>query len=81
MITVWTFQDFSVIQILCEINFKECRSSITAVFAIFGALNFVDLVNFRLQKVQKFLKIKVQSLENGKNVCIRTSRFSKSDFT
>ena len=31
--TVWKFQDFSVIQILCEINF--------------GALNFVDLVNFK----------------------------------
>ena len=27
-----------------------------AVFAIFEALNIVDLVNFSLQKVQKFLE-------------------------
>ena len=36
-------------QILREIN-----------FAISGALNFVDLVNFSLQKVQKFIKKKSQ---------------------
>ena len=36
------FQDFSVIQILREINFGESRSPKTAVFVIFGALNFVD---------------------------------------
>ena len=29
-ITVWKFQDFSVTQILREINFGECRSSKTA---------------------------------------------------
>ena len=34
--TVWKFQDFSIIQILCEINFGESRSSKTAIF---GALN------------------------------------------
>ena len=34
--TVWKFQDFSVIQILREINFGESRSSKTAVFAILG---------------------------------------------
>ena len=36
---------FSVIQILREINFEESRSSKTAVLAIFGALNSVNLVN------------------------------------
>ena len=36
------FQDFSITQILREIN---C--------AIFGALNFVNLVNFSLQKKKK----------------------------
>ena len=46
----------SVIQILREINLGESSSSKTAVFAIFGALNFVSLVNFSLQKVQKFMK-------------------------
>ena len=46
-------QDFSVTQILREINFGESRSS---KIAIFGALNFVDLVNISLQKVQKVMK-------------------------
>jgi len=39
--TVWKFQDVSVIQILREINFRESRSSKTAIF---GALRFINLV-------------------------------------
>ena len=46
---------FFVTQILREINFGESRSSETAVFAIFRALNFVNLVNIRFQKVQIFI--------------------------
>ena len=42
--TVWKFQDFSVTQILREIIFAQSTTSKTAVFAILGALNFV---NFR----------------------------------
>ena len=38
---MWKFQDFSVTQISLEINFGEARSSKTAVFAIFGALNLI----------------------------------------
>ena len=41
---VLKFQDFSVFQISCEINFGESRTSKT--------LNFVDLIDFGLQKVQ-----------------------------
>ena len=52
-------QDFSVTQILREINFGESRSSKIAIFAIFGAF---DLVHFSFQKVQKFIKIKIQCL-------------------
>ena len=48
-------------QILCEIHFGECRSCITAIFAIFGALKFVNLVHFGLPKVQTFIKSKIQS--------------------
>ena len=51
--TVCKFEDFSVTQILREINFGDFKSSKTAIFAILGALNFVDLVNFGLQKVIK----------------------------
>ena len=50
------FNDSSITQILREINFGESRRSNTSIFTIFGALNFVDLVNLRLQKVQKFIK-------------------------
>jgi len=36
--------------ILCEIYFGESRSAKNAVFAIFGALKCMNLVNFSLQK-------------------------------
>ena len=52
-------ENFSVIQILREINFGKFRRSKTAVFAIFVALNFVNLANFRLQKGQNFIKSKI----------------------
>ena len=39
-LTVWKFQDFSVIQILREINFEESRRSKLAVFNISDALDF-----------------------------------------
>ena len=60
--TMWKFQDFSVMQILRQINFGESRSSESAFFAIFRALTFLILVNFSLQKVQKFIKIKIEML-------------------
>ena len=60
--TVWKFQDFSVFHILREINFGESTSSKIAVFTIFGAPKLVNLVNFSLQKGQKFMKSKVQNL-------------------
>ena len=52
----------SVTQILREINFGGSRNSKTAVFAICRTVNFVDLVNSSIQKVQNFIKIKIQSL-------------------
>ena len=45
---LWKFHDFSVTQILREINFGESRSAETAIFAIFAALNSVYLVNSSL---------------------------------
>ena len=41
----------------------ESRSSKSAVFAFLGALNFVDLVNFSLQKLQKFINFKIQRIK------------------
>ena len=41
---------FSFIQVLLEINFGESRSCKTVIWAIFGALNFVNFVHFSPQK-------------------------------
>ena len=60
--TVWRFHDFSITQILREINLRESRSFRIAVFDIFGVLNFDNLVNFSLQKVHKFINVKIESL-------------------
>ena len=61
--TVWEFQDFTITQILREINFVHSSiSAKTAIFAILGHVNFVHLVIFSLQKMQKSLKSKIQSL-------------------
>jgi len=40
---IFKFHDYSVIQILVEMNFGDSKSSKSAVFAISGALNFVKI--------------------------------------
>ena len=55
---MWKFQDFSVIQILRETNFGKTKSPKNAIFVIFGALNFVTLVNFSLSKSARINKNK-----------------------
>ena len=63
---MWKFLDFSVIQILREINFEESRSSKTAILGILEALNFdfykflhflkaeiIKLTKFRAPKMAK----------------------------
>ena len=52
-IMVWKVQEFSVTQVLREINFGEFRSSKTAFLTILKALNFVYFVNYILHKVHK----------------------------
>ena len=62
-VTVWKFQDFTPSQILREIIFVESRSSKIAVLLFYlGTLDFVNFVNFSVQKLQKFLKIQIQRL-------------------
>ena len=71
---MWKFYDFSVTQILREINFGETRSSKNAVYAILGALEFANLailrahifaylVNFSLQK-----SAKIQEIQNSEHL-------------
>ena len=55
--TVLKFQDFYITVILCEIIFEDSRGAKSAVFAILGAVNFVQLVNFSLQRVQKVIVV------------------------
>ena len=45
-----------------EINFEDSRSAKTAGFAILEAVNFVHMVNFCLQNLQKIIKINIQNL-------------------
>ena len=59
---MWKCHDFSVTQIFREINFGESRSSKTAVLTILEALKMILLVNFSLQKMQKFLEITIENL-------------------
>ena len=49
----WEFQDFSVIQILREINFGESRSSKTANFCNFRDCGFFYFGKFQSSKLQK----------------------------
>ena len=58
-VQLWKFHDFSITQILREINFQESRSCKIAGFAISEALDFVNLANFSLQKVQSYTKSKI----------------------
>ena len=62
---------FYVTQILREINFGEFRSPKTAIFAILRVLKFVNLMNFNLQKMQKFIKSKLRTFE-----IVKTSDFA-----
>ena len=78
---MWKFQDFPVIQILCEIKIGESRNPKTTVVAIFEALDFVSLVNFSFHKVQKLTKLKFQSLQMCQKGKFCTSRVPKFDFT
>ena len=69
---MWKFQDFSVTQILREINFGESRSSKTAgFFSILGALSFVNWVNFKLHKCKNSLKSKFRAKR-----CVKMADFA-----
>ena len=64
------FQELSVAQILREIDFGEPRGSKTGVFAILRVLKFANLVDLNLQKLQKFMKIKIRASQ-----CVKMADF------
>ena len=53
---MWKFDEFSVTQILREINFEESISSKIALFANLEALKMINLVHFSLTESSKILK-------------------------
>ena len=80
MNTVWKFHDFSVIQILREINFGDSRSAKSAILKLSEALNLTFYEFLPFLKTENQIK-KFRALEIAKNGSFRTSRFSKIDFT
>ena len=60
------FMIFLSLRFYVKSNLGEARSSKTAVFAIFEALNFVDLVNFSLSKLYKF----------SASICVKMADFA-----
>ena len=59
--TLWKFYHFSITEILREIKFGDSRSAKSAILTHSDALNYVFLVNLAFQKLQKCIKIKIQS--------------------
>ena len=77
---MWKIQHIPVTQILRVIKFGDSRSA-KSKNAIFGPLNFVHLVHFSLQKVQKCIKIKIHTLKMCQIGRFCKSRVPKFDYT
>ena len=58
-----------------KINFEEILK--LPLFAILGALNFVDVINFRLEKVQKVQKM--HKYQNSASKCVKMADFESLD--
>ena len=78
---VWKFQDYSVIQILREINFGQYKSYKTEFFAIFETLNLISLVIVSLPQVQILIKSKFRASKCDKMADFAGLKSSKFDFT
>ena len=59
--SVWKVQ-FLLLRFYVKSIFEILLPLKLPIFAILADKNFVNLVNFNLQKVRKFIKIKIQSL-------------------
>ena len=79
--TLWKFHNFSMTQILREINFGDSISAKSVIWAHFEALNFDFYEFLHFLKAEIYQINKIQNSKNGKSSSFRTSRFSKIDFT
>ena len=66
---MWKFQDFSVIQILREINFGHFEATKTAILTISEALNF-EFLTLSSEKFFQISKLKASKLP----------KYAKNDF-
>ena len=72
--TLWKFHDFSITQILREINFGDSRSAKSAILTHLEALNF-DFNEFLHFLKAEFYQInQIQSSKNVKMAIFRISR-------
>ena len=80
-ITMWKIYDFSITQILREINFWDSRSAKSAILTHIEALNF-DFYEFLHSLETEMYQIEQNSEPQKirKNSSFRTSRFSNIDF-
>ena len=65
--TVWKFQNFSIIQIFREINFRDSRGPKTAIFRHLEAFNFDFSGILAFSEGWNWPKLQIQSLWDGKN--------------
>ena len=67
--TVWKFQDFSVTQILREINFWDSKNAKLAI------LTHLEALNFDFQEFLHFLKAviyQIDKIQSPKNIYVRS---------
>ena len=79
---MWKFQHFSITQILREVNFGECKSSKTAVFAIFGILEVQNLPFYYIQSLLILIFVNFfifWRLKCTKRTKVTTPKMSKRD--
>ena len=62
---MWIFQDFSITDILREINFKDSRSAKSAILTHLEALNFNLYEFLHFLKTEIYLLNTIQSSQNG----------------
>ena len=78
---MWKFYDFSITQILREVNFGDSRSVKSAILPHLQVLNFDFYQIWHFLKAEIYQINKIQSPKIGKKGSFRPSRFCKIDFT
>ena len=79
--TVWKLHNFSITQILREINFGSSRNAKSVILTHSKAQNFDFYEVLHLLKADIDQNHKIHSPQNGKKCRFRTSRFLTLDFT